>query len=334
MRKIIPATKSVIKSALQAIGAVAFHATSSSDRDALTILMYHRVLPADDPRYAEEEPGMVVEPQTFDLHLEILSQHFEVIGLQSFLTDKTTKLSKKPKCAITFDDGWADNYQFAWPLLKKHRMPATIFLASDYIGTDLDFWPNQVNRLLKHARDAFLNAFTLDVDINPQLTEREFGSNLIRSLKRHTDKEIYRALDALPPNLQSLRRADVPGLMNWTQVMEMAQDPLIDFGSHTRKHYRLNLLNDETDLTSEIVLSRNDIEQKLGKPVLLFCYPNGNTSKQTEQLVMTHYTGAVTTENGKNPLPLASTHLLKRIAIHNDATRTKIAFKSRLSGLL
>lgn len=334
MQNLISATKSIIKLVLQTVGAAAFHMPSARSQNALTILMYHRVLPANDPRYAEEEPGMVVEPKTFDMHLALLNKHFEVVSLQSCLTPDATPSTNKPKCVITFDDGWADNFEFAWPLLQKHQTPATIFLASDYIGSDLDFWPNQINRLLVLAPGAFLDAFTLAVDIKPQLAGREFRSDLIQSLKRYNDKEIYRALDALPDSLQPHRRAKTPGLMSWPQVTQMAQDPLIDFGSHTRKHYRLNLLEDLADLTSEIVQSGKDIEQQLGKAVPLFCYPNGNTSEPTKQLVAQHYAGAVTTANGKNPLPLTAPHMLKRIAIHNDACRNAVAFKAKLTGLL
>lgn len=334
MHHLISIAKFAVKQALQAVGSMAFHLQLNGRQNALTVLMYHRVLPRDDPRYIQEEPGMVVEPHTFDMHLKILSEHFNVVSLDNSLIESKTAGNSKPICAITFDDGWADNFEFAWPLLQKHKLPATIFLASDYIGGDLDFWPNQVNRLLSLEPEAFLQALELSVECNHQLTGREFRSDLIQRLKTYTDKEIYTALDELPEALQPLRRSHTPGLMTWEQVKQMANDPLVSFGSHTRKHYRLNLLSNHADLISEIELSRKDIEQQLGKKIVLFCYPNGNTSTATKQLVMDNYVGAVTTENGKNSFPLTTPHLLKRIAIHNDACGTAKAFKAKLSGLL
>jgi len=103
---------------------------------SLVVLMYHRVLPKDSPARRTEQPGMYVSPETLDLHLGELKRHFELVHLDDWLRRAEAR-STLPRlaCAITFDDGWRDNYDFALPVLARHGAPATIFLVSSYIGT-------------------------------------------------------------------------------------------------------------------------------------------------------------------------------------------------------
>ncbi|MEX1034286.1 MAG: polysaccharide deacetylase family protein, partial [Cellvibrionaceae bacterium] len=121
---------------------------------ALWILMYHRILPKTDPRYAAEEPGMVVEPHTFEMHLEVLQRHFTLIPLGEWLSRRRNGQSLPPKsCALTFDDGWTDNYEYAFPILKRYKAPATLFAVSHMIGTNEMFWPNRLALLLRQPRE-------------------------------------------------------------------------------------------------------------------------------------------------------------------------------------
>src|SRR5690606_27500117 len=115
----------------------------------LVVLRYHRVLPPNDPERKLEQPGMYVSPQTLEMHLTLLKAHFEVVHLDDWVR-RAAAGQPLPRlaCAITFDDGWRDNYVHGFPILQRQQVPATIFLVSSLIGTRDEFWPNRLARVL------------------------------------------------------------------------------------------------------------------------------------------------------------------------------------------
>ncbi|HEU4685553.1 MAG TPA: polysaccharide deacetylase family protein, partial [Nitrospira sp.] len=119
----------------------------------VVILTYHRVVPDEIVRDQHIQPGMYVTTESFALHVEYLAQRFSILPLEQLLELwRTDRLDDRTSyCVITFDDGWWDNYRYAFPILKRHRIPATIFLATDYIGTARWFWPDQLAFVLGEA---------------------------------------------------------------------------------------------------------------------------------------------------------------------------------------
>jgi peptidoglycan/xylan/chitin deacetylase (PgdA/CDA1 family) len=115
----------------------------------LLVLMYHRVLPAEHPDRNSEQPGMYVSPATLAMHLEIVKQYFTLIHLDEWL-ERVSAGRAVPSlaCAITFDDGWRDNYEYAFPVLRHAGAPATIYLVTDMVGEGYSFWPNTLARYL------------------------------------------------------------------------------------------------------------------------------------------------------------------------------------------
>jgi peptidoglycan/xylan/chitin deacetylase (PgdA/CDA1 family) len=72
-------------------------------------------------------PGMYVSEEAFEMHMEWIKKFFDVVKLEDIIHQIQNKLEwDKPQCAITFDDGWKDNYEYAFPILKRHNIPATI----------------------------------------------------------------------------------------------------------------------------------------------------------------------------------------------------------------
>jgi peptidoglycan/xylan/chitin deacetylase (PgdA/CDA1 family) len=313
-------------------------------RGELLILTYHRILPPDDPRYAEEQPGMVVHPETFRIHLKVVKDYFEPVSLSDWLDRAATgRPLPRRACALTLDDGWRDNYEYAYPHLREEGFPATIFLVSDYLSTSRSFWPERLTRLVRalagqnHPPEdggselAWLCALGVTAASLPGLIDRERLDTVVVAAKRLSDVELNARLDRgfAKLGLQEKYR----DILRWKEVHEMLASGLVDFGSHTRAHIRMHPGLDSEQAMEQIRGSREAIESRLGSPVKLFCYPNGDMTEDAERLVRAHYQGACTTEAGWNRAP-ADPYRLRRIGLHQDMSADSTAFLARVSGLL
>lgn len=339
--------KRIIKRGIQYAASNFGRHTRPGNTPELLVLMYHRVLPLNDPRTCSEEPGMIVTPATFRQHVILLKKHFQLIQLSEWVNIKHSAVpSNKPYCAITFDDGWADNYEFAFPVLKELQVPATIFLVADMIGTQQVFWPERLTGLLatiaEHYPDSWNNSELAWVkslaselpDVNnvtSLATDRENLAKIIARAKRFTDPDVHQQIDKVESQLGINNHHQQSALLNWQQLQEMVDSKLIEAGSHTCQHIRLDSNTPLDVAEKEIRQSKSIIEDKTGEPVTSFCFPNGDYTQQTLLLVKQLYQCAVTTNYGWNTQQ-DDPFILNRIGVHQDISADKTAFLARLSG--
>lgn len=293
----------------------------------LIILMYHRVLPADDQRTQFEEPGMIVTPETFALHLAALQHsNLAIVDLAEWVRNRDT-YANQTCVAITFDDGWRDNFEFAFPLLQASQIPATVFAVEEHIGKSVQFWPNRVAKLLlsKDKNQAFLDILRKQIGELPNEFDRESVSALIQELKQFNDEQIYTWLASVA-NTDDTERE----MMNEEEFIHAMKTANIAIGSHTLSHCRLNTNTEDSVLYDEVVMSKKRLEARFGETMELFCFPNGDYSDSALKLVAQHYTAAVTTKRGH--VDKFTAHELKRIGVHNDISDTELKFKARMSG--
>jgi peptidoglycan/xylan/chitin deacetylase (PgdA/CDA1 family) len=238
-------------------------------------------------------------------------------------------------CAVTFDDGWLDNYEYALPILQQEQVPAAVFAVSHMIGTQREFWPNRLARILTthagqldHPVLRWLRPF-ID-NVGAATAGRDRIAAIIDSCKRLSDDEVNARLDDAEAALM-VSPPRSASLLSWDQLRAMQNSGLVDVGSHTCNHYRLVAnLNAET-MSREISASRKLLEEQLGKPVTLFCYPNGDASEAAVGLVRKHYDAAVTTRSGINSRSVDN-YTLSRIGVHEESSNTSTSLQARLSG--
>lgn len=292
----------------------------------LLILTYHRVLPRSHPDWAVEQPGMRVTPETLRMHLGELRKHFAMVDLDDWVDARLTGATlPRLACSVTFDDGWRDNYDYAFPILQEQGVPASIFLVTDLVGTSYSFWPNRLARLLGTLADASellswpraLCDRLREAGIHRFPVTPEQIDTAIEACKTLPDADLHALLDEAAGIAEGAEaRRD---LLDWDEIREMRAGGLVRFGSHTRRHTRLQAGLDPAVLNEEVKGSADAIEQRLGVRPSLFCYPNGDYDAVALELVAANYMAALSTQPGWNG-PDSPLHCLRRVGLHEDVS--------------
>jgi peptidoglycan/xylan/chitin deacetylase (PgdA/CDA1 family) len=221
------------------------------------ILLYHRVAEA-----IRDPWELCVSPAHFRSHLEALSQDARVVPL---LDCTRPNVEAQPAVSITFDDGYIDNLT-ASKLLEEYGLPATFFVMTAGLHNDLEPWWDELGRVV--SPDAYLGSWQQLHSMS--LIDRE---DVIAAL--FGDAGIERSLD---PHSRLLRAQE---------VAQLAASRLMEIGAHTQSHPSLATLGPANQLR-EIIGSKRELEQVVGRRVTSFAYPFGTRehySGDTIQLV-------------------------------------------------
>lgn len=290
------------------------------------ILMYHRVIEKmpDDNFY---DSGMYVSVRTLKRHIEQIKRYFKIVSLKELVNTK--RLDKGNLCAITFDDGWYDNYKFAFPILKDNKVPSSIFLPVNYVGSDIDFWFQIYWDAVQYAsRKKVLNEFLAELSsFLPMQRKEKNVKNLIVSLKRLPPTKLEKIVNHVSEKY-AVRQSIIRNSLSWDEVKEM-ESKGVEFGSHGMNHYILTGL-DRAQKKSEIVNSYNILSKKLCNFLPYFCYPDGQWDNECVEMIRSAgYAGAITTRLGpvrRNQNP----YLMNRIGMHNDISFSNGLFWYRI----
>ncbi|MBT2997503.1 MAG: polysaccharide deacetylase family protein [Candidatus Thiodiazotropha sp. (ex Ctena orbiculata)] len=301
------------------------------------VLTYHRVLDDKNLQISNSNPSIIVDVDLFEEQIKFLQANFSILSLSDLQQGIYNEKFEDGSCLITFDDGWVDNYLYAYPILKKYSVPATIFLATDYIGSDKSFWQEELTGIIKssfHDKDSVALKI-LDLENILELSESEaliMAQEKIQDLKRLPDYELHDLISRLKKIV--VQHADSSGVdkfLNWDQVKEM-QSGNITFASHGCSHSIMTKISKD-QLQYELEESSAVIKSKTGIYSYALAYPNGNFDESMTRVVSTIYDLAFATESG--PIqPGDNKYSLKRVNIHTGATNTKQLFFCKILGLL
>lgn len=251
-------------------GLLHLHADRFERRRAV-LLVYHRVNHEDDPFFP------ALPPSTFVAQLDHLASHYRVEPLEDVARWLAAGAPGRARAAITFDDGHPDTAEVAFPELKRRGLPATLFLSTAPPETGAPLWIDRVRWMVKHAtaRAPEVPAFGLHgVPLDGETPRLAVLARLLQELKTMSPPEVESTLAvleaALEPSGPPLR------VVGWDAVRKMAAGG-VGLGGHTHRHYMVSRL-DERTLEEEIVTGHRLIEERTGRRVRTFAYPNGEAA--------------------------------------------------------
>ncbi len=258
-------------------------------RSEAIILTYHRVIEKWDRTLDYSQPGMVVTTETFERQIHFLQDQFDIVPLRCSIGEHDTHRSYvRPRCIITFDDGWRDNYEIAFPILRKHRVPATLFLSTEFIDTERIFWHTELISLLLHGELSEVIRHQSVFESYPACVRHRLIelARMKRSPSAHDVDPLIEAVKECNDDISERLIRDLNDVvkcgrplfsgrrffLDWDQVREMAGAGL-EIGSHGCSHRILTRLKTE-EAKEEMIRSKAEIEGRIGLEAQHFAFPN------------------------------------------------------------
>jgi peptidoglycan/xylan/chitin deacetylase (PgdA/CDA1 family) len=280
-------------------GGVRFPFFKKTTSQVVQILLYHRVNDDNDPFF----PGVLTAD--FRRQMQYIAENYYVCSLGEAIERMATNTVPDRAIVVTFDDGYRDNFTNAFPILRRLRIPATIFLATDAIESENPLWHDLVFSAFRTTRLSFLKDFPDTGSVYSIQNLREKLStqhHILKYLWSLPDDDRALAVNRLRRGLAVCNYKDQNLMLSWDEVRAMYQSG-ISFGSHTCTHPILSKLSVDR-MRREIVDSKRAIEAKLQCNVQAFAYPVGRSQdfdERTKSLLKDiDFRCAVTTQFGVN----------------------------------
>lgn len=284
--------------------------------------LFHRVNPERDLLW---DPMSV---ELFDKCISYISRKYEVVLFEEFVL--SGNYNNKNIATIMFDDGYKDNIEFAAPILSKYNVKASFYVVTDCIDKNILTWTHILEYLFQFTA---IQKIDLSFDFLPDelkistLNNKEerlkYVIKLKPFLKKLPHKKRQLVLDKVTETYNDI---ELPKLMmNWDDVRKL-KDEGHYIGSHTVTHCMLGTMDNEIDITAELVQSGKRIEEKLGYFPSTISYPVGSFNQTTKELAQKagYKTGLAVKQNIHNPSE-EDLFEVSRIELYNESW-----FKTRL----
>ncbi|MBZ5695436.1 MAG: polysaccharide deacetylase family protein [Acidobacteriia bacterium] len=266
----------------------------------------------------------------FEAQMRYIKKHYRVVPLGQMCRELHEERPVAPTLAVTFDDGYRDLYRYAFPVLQKYGIPATIYLIGRCMETGEAPWYDRIFAALKAAP-----VTTLDVEME---TPRSFvlsspaarakaACEIVCYLRTIPDARRRKWCAAFESRVAPLESDLSDRMLDWERVRTMHRDG-VSFGAHTMTHPAVSRL-DAAALENELGLSKRVLENGLDAPVEDFAYPFGKpddcSPAAEEFLGRSGYRSAATTSEGHNA---AGTNpcRLRRLQIGDSTAMSSFAF--------
>ena len=266
------------------------------------VLMYHRVYsPLSDPW------DLSVSTDNFEAQVKFLKENYTIVSTGELVRQLESGRLKNRLLALTFDDGYLDNYTSAKPVLEKYAVPATFFITDSYLGGKQPFWWDELEYIIVHTKklppvfSVLFKGEKIQFDLTGeesmtqdlQLQHAAWKANLPSTKRTQLYVHLWKTFSPLLRNdqielMQLIREwaglsedeTRVEGAMSMDQVKQMAENPLFTIGGHTQHHLSLSHHSEEIQ-RMEIASNQRILEQLINVKVDLFAYPSGNYNETT-----------------------------------------------------
>jgi peptidoglycan/xylan/chitin deacetylase (PgdA/CDA1 family) len=254
------------------------------------ILTYHKVSLDTHPFFGPTHPVV------FEQQMQFLAQYYRVLPLSDLVARSQHGDIPERAVAITFDDGYRDNYEFAFPILRKYQHPATVFVATGVIGTGKVLWHDKIFDAFRFATAPRTHRATGEAQQQDLKEALDTARTLYGQEQQRWVAEVEERLKpCFPPGYSQ-------HMLNWEQIREM-RGAGIEFGSHTVTHPVLSRIPHD-EMLRELRESRRHLAEQLDAEIVAFAYPNGKTPDYNDEvktaLRQYGYSYAVTTRPGFN----------------------------------
>jgi peptidoglycan/xylan/chitin deacetylase (PgdA/CDA1 family) len=263
----------------------------------LSVLIYHRVLARQDPIFPHETTAA-----NFDAQIQNLKAVFNVLPLSEALVHlKRGTLPARAAC-ITFDDGYADNVTLALPILQKHDVHATFFIATAFLNGGRMF-NDTVIEAIRHCPEDEIDLTELKLgrfDVSSPQARHSAIVNILPKVKYLT---LSQRRETVAELARMISRVALPDdLMMTTAQLKALHAAGMGIGAHTASHPILATLSD-ADAREEIATGKEFLENTLGDKIDLFAYPNGKPgtdylARQVSIVRELGFEAAVSTQHG------------------------------------
>ena len=242
------------------------------------IFKLHNVHP-DKPAPFEPNRLLKVTPEFLEQVIrQVRTSGFDVLSLQDAHFRLTEGMYRRPFVCFTFDDGYRDNFEHAYPIFKRHDLPFTVYVSTDYPDGNGDLWWLALEKVI-----ATVSALNVKIDGAPRRfrcttpTEKEGAFQVIywwlRSIDEDDARAFVRELCAGIGFEPSTLCREL--MMSWDEMRQMLSDSRVTIGAHTRRHFALSKLT-LGEARAEIEASVRRVERELGIACNHFSFPYGD----------------------------------------------------------
>ena len=255
------------------------------------ILLYHGVHPAGLDPWPRNSSGKHIPADRFETEMAFIASSLSPISMREVAAAHRGEAVLPPAAvAVTFDDGFLNNHVEAWPILERHRIPATFYLATGYVGTRRMTWTDRLEAAILDSTRDRLHLVVGETALRYPLTDVDERVTAFNEIKAQCKSVANEAKDAVVEALWEEMNPDVPddhplyAFMSWDGVREMAQSPLIDFGAHTVDHVALSRVPPDV-MRRQIDRSVADLNAALDISTEFSSYPEGQEDDHNDEVI-------------------------------------------------